>query len=153
MRSPAAAIVWQFRRRHRWGLIAIIGYFFVLAVIKLVILERGHRVDLDDESFAFFVIVPVTATFLYFLSLFNFGLSGDVAARESMYPARMLTLPVTTAALAGLPMLCGTVAMAILWFGTRLLALSPFNVHVPVTLPALLAASLLACTHVLTWIA
>ena len=82
----------------------MIGYLFVLAMIKLVIFERGQRVDLDDESFAFLVAVPVTATFIYFLAVFSFGLSGDLAARESMYPARMLTLPVTTAALAGLPM-------------------------------------------------
>jgi hypothetical protein len=151
MRSPAAALAWQFRRRHRWGLMAIIGYLFVLAIIKLVLFERGQRVDLDDESFAFLVIVPVTATFLYFLSVFSFGLSGDLAARESMYPARMLTLPVTTAALAGLPMLYGTAAMAILWLGTRLFALWPSDVAVPVIWPALLAASLLAWTQALTW--
>jgi hypothetical protein len=151
MRSPAAAIAWQFRRRHRWGLIAMMGYLFVLAMIKLVLFERGQRVDLDDESFALLVIVPVTATFVYFLSVFSFGLSGDLAARESMYPARMLTLPVTTAALAGLPMLYGTVAMAILWLGTRLFALWPSDVDVPVIWPALLAASLLAWTQALVW--
>ena len=151
MRSPAAAVAWQFRQQHRWGLIGVIGYLFVLAMIKLVILERGLRVDLDDESFAFLVIVPVTATFLYLLSMFSFGLSGDLAARQSMYPARMLTLPVTTSALAGWPMLYGTAAMAILWFGTRLLALWPPDVNVPVIWPALLAASLLAWTQALTW--
>src|SRR5207253_3836433 len=151
MRSPAAAVAWQFRRRHRWGLIAVIGYLFVLAMIKLVILERGQRLDLDDESFALLVVVPLTATFLYFLAMFTFGLSGDIAARQSMYPARMFTLPVTTAALAGLPMLYGTTAMAILWSGTRLFALWPSDVAVPVIWPALLAASLLAWTQALTW--
>ena len=49
---------------------------------------------------------------MYFLAVFSFGLSGDLAARQSMYPARMFTLPVTTAALAGWPMLYGTAAMA-----------------------------------------
>src|SRR6058998_3360462 len=151
MRSPAAAVAWQFRRRHRWGLIALIGYLFVLAMIKLVILERGQRVDLDDESFAFLVVVPLTATFLYFLSVFSFGLSGDLAARQSMYPARIFTLPVTTAALAGWPMLYGTVAMAILWLATRLLAVWPSGVEVPVVWPALGAAALLAWTQALTW--
>src|SRR5205807_8565969 len=91
------------------------------------------------------------ATFIYFLAVFSFGLSGDLAARESMYPARMLTLPVTTAALAGWPMLYGTAAMAILWLGTRLFALWPSDVDVPVIWPALLAASLLAWTQALTW--
>ena len=30
MRSPAAAIAWEFRQRHRWGLIALAGYLLVL---------------------------------------------------------------------------------------------------------------------------
>src|SRR5712691_3813588 len=151
MRSPAAAIAWEFRQRHRWGLIALIGYLFVLAMIKLVILERGQRVDLDDESFAFLVVVPLTATFLYFLAVFSFGLSGDLAARQSMYPARIFTLPVTTTALAGWPMLYGTAAMAILWLATRLFAAWPSGFDVPVIWPALLAASILAWTQALTW--
>jgi hypothetical protein len=151
MRSPAAAVAWEFRQRHRWGLLALIAYLFVLAMIKLVILERGQRVDLDEESFAFFVVVPLTATFMYFLAVFSFGLSGDLAARQSMYPARMFTLPVTTAVLAGWPMLYGSAAMAILWFGSRLLAIWPSDVVVPTFWPALLAASLLAWTQALTW--
>src|SRR3989442_1321952 len=151
MRSPAAAVAWQFRQRHRWGFLALIAYLFVLAMMKLVILERGQRVDLDDESFALVVVVPLTATFIYFLAVFSFGLAGDLAARQSIYPARMFTLPVTTAALAGWPMLYGTAAMALLWLATRLFALWPSDVKVPVIWPALLAASLLAWTQALTW--
>src|SRR5437660_6637578 len=63
----------------------------------------------------------------------------------------MFTLPVTSAALAGLPMVYGTTAMAILWFGSRLLALWPSEVDVPVIWPALLATSLLAWTQALAW--
>jgi hypothetical protein len=151
MRSPAAAVAWEFRQRHRWGLLAVIGYLFVLAMIKLVIVERGQRIDLDELRFAFVAIVPLTATFLYFLAVFSFGLSGDIASRQSIYPARIFTLPVTTAALAGWPMLYGSLAMAILWFGTRLFALWPSDLKVPVIWPALLGASLLAWTQALTW--
>lgn len=151
MRSAAGAIAWQFRQQHRWGLIAIAGYLFVLAMAKLVIVERAQRINLDVESFAFVVVVPLTATCLYFLSVFSFGLSGDLAARESMYPARMLALPVTTSALAGWPMLYGGGAIALLWFGTRPFAPWPSGVLVPVLWPALLAASLLAWTQALTW--
>src|SRR2546428_689444 len=56
MRSPAAAIAWEFRQRHRWGLLALIAYLFVLAIIKLVLLERGQRVDLDEETFALVIV-------------------------------------------------------------------------------------------------
>jgi hypothetical protein len=151
MRSPAAAVAWEFRQRHRWGFLALIAYLFVLAIIKLLLFESGRRVDLDDESFALVVIVPLTSTFIYFLGLFTFGLSGDIAARQSIYPARKFTLPVTSAALAGWPMLYGSAAMAMLWFGTRFLALWPSDVDVPVIWPALLGASLLAWTQALIW--
>jgi hypothetical protein len=152
MRSPAAATAWEFRRRHRWGLIAVAGYLFVMAAIRLSILEPGQRVDFEDgESFALVVMLPLTSTFIYFLAVFTFGLSGDLAARQSMYPARMFTLPVTTAALVGWPMLYGTVAMVILWLATRFLAAWPSGVDVPMIWPALLAASLLAWTQALTW--
>jgi hypothetical protein len=152
VRSAAAAVAWEFRRRHRWGLIAVTGYLLGLAAIKLLILEPGQGLDFEDApALALAVVVPLTATFLYFLAVFSFGLAGDIAARQSIYPARMFALPVTNAALAGWPMLYGTVAMAILWFATRLLAVWPSGVHVPILWPALLAASLLAWTQALTW--
>ncbi|MDQ6801060.1 MAG: hypothetical protein M3041_09510 [Acidobacteriota bacterium] len=152
MRSAVTAIAWEFRRRHRWGLITLTAYLIVLAMIKLFFLGPGGRVNFEDEqSFALVVIVPITATFLYFLAVFSFGLSGDLAARQSMYPARMFTLPVTTAALVGWPMLYGTGAMALLWFATRILAAWPSDIDIPILWPALLAASLLAWTQALTW--
>ena len=152
MRSPALAIGWEFRQRHRWGLLALIGYVVVIATIKLLILDPGRPVNLDSsERFAAVVVVPVTATFVYLLAVFTYGLSGDLAARESMYPARMFTLPVTTAALVGWPMLYGTAATAVLWLATRLFAVWPSDVEIPMLWPALLAASLLAWTQALTW--
>jgi hypothetical protein len=150
--SPAAAVGWEFRQRHRRGLIVFIGYALVLAVIKLVILERGLPIKLDSpESFAFVVMLPLTATFTYSLAVFSFGLDGDIAARQSMYPARKFTQPVTTRALAWWPMSYGSAAMVILWLATRLFALWPSGINVPIMWPALLAASLLAWTQALTW--
>ncbi len=152
MRSPAAAIAWEFRQRHRWGWIALAGYLLVLAMVRLLIFGPGQRVEFDDaQSFALVVLVPLTTTFMYFLAVFSYGLAGDLAARQSMYPARMCALPVTTAALAGWPMLYGTVAMALLWLATRLLAAWPSGLEVPLVWPALLAASMLAWTQALTW--
>jgi hypothetical protein len=152
MRSPALAIGWEFRQRHRWGLIAVAGYLLVVAIIKLVVLEPGQIVELSDaHSFAAVVVVPLSAMFTYFLAVFSFGLSGDIAARQSIYPARLFTLPVTTSALAGWPMFYGAVAVAILWLATRLLAVWPTWMEVPVIWPGVLAVSLLAWTQALTW--
>jgi hypothetical protein len=152
MRSHAAAIAWEFRQRHRWGLFALIAYLFVLAIIRIFFLEPGGRVNFENaESFAWAVIVPLTSTFMYFLAVFSYGLSGDIAARQSIYPARMFTLPVSTNALAGWPMLYGMMAMALLWLATRFLAAWPAGFDIPVIWPALLAASLVAWTQALTW--
>ncbi len=150
--SIAQAIGWEFRQRHRWGLIALIGYVVMLAVIKLVVVTRGVFIHLDSpESFAFMVMMPLTATFTYLLAVFSFGLDGDLAARQSMYPARMFTRPLTSDALAGLPMLYGTLVMIVLWLVTRLLALWPTGILIPWAWPGLLLASLLAWTQALTW--
>ena len=96
-------------------------------------------------------MVPLTATFLYVLTVFSSGLSGDVAGRRSMYPARLFTLPVSTDALTGWPMLYGGGAMVILWLATRSLAVWPSGVDIPVVWPALTAVTLLAWTQALMW--
>src|SRR5258705_39803 len=152
MPSAARAIAWEFRQRHRWGLVALAAYFLVLATIKLLIPESSMTFNMDSgERFAVVVMVPLTATFLYLLTVFSFGLSGDVAGRQSMYPARMFTLPVSTTALTLWPMLYGAAAMAMLWLATRFLAVWPSGFDIPVVWPALAAVSLLAWTQALTW--
>src|SRR5437762_1915493 len=151
MRSPAVAIGWEFLRRHRWGLIAVAGYLFVVATIRFLVLESGEPVPVDSGRFAAIVSVPLTATFVFLLAVFSFGFAGDLAARQSMYAARVFTLPVTIAALVGWPMLYGTAAMAILWLAARLFAVWPSGIEIPLIWPALLAAALLAWTQALTW--
>src|SRR3989442_7015382 len=81
VRSPALAIAWEFRRRHRWGLIAVAGYLFVVATIRFLILEPGEPVLVDSVRFAALVSVPLTTTLVYLLAVFSFGFAGDLAAR------------------------------------------------------------------------
>jgi hypothetical protein len=151
MRTPAAAIAWEFRRRHRWGLISVLASILILGAIKIVVLTTQAHPELHDMAFALLVPIPLAATFLYLLAVFTFGISGDLAARESMYPPRKLTLPVSSAALAGWPMLYGCVSMALLWFAMRMACIFPSGVEVPKYWPALFASSLLAWTQALTW--
>ena len=152
MRSAAAAIAWEFRQRHHWGLIALTGYMLVLGVIKLVIVVLGLSVTLGSEGrFAAVVSVPLTTAFVYLVAVFCYGFDGDLAARRSTYPARMFAVPVTTAALAALPMLYGSVVVVIFWLATRVMAIWPPGSDIPVIWPALLAAALLAWAQALTW--
>lgn len=154
MRSPALAIAWEFRRRHRAALIALAGYALVFVAVRLLVLGPGQPFELDPPNgIAGAVIVPVGAAFFYFLAVFSFGLDGDVAARESVFPARMFTLPLTTRALAGWPMLFGAAAAASLWLVTASFVRWSWGVDLPLVWPALLSAVWLAWTQVLTWTA
>src|SRR6266487_4485160 len=137
MRSPALAIGWEFRRRHRWGLIAVAGYLCAVATIRFLILVPGEPVLVDSVRFVAVVSVPLTTTFVYLLAVFSFGFTGDLAARHSMYPARMFTLPVTNAALVGWPMLYGTAAVAVLWLAAALLAWTQALTWMPYGLPGI----------------
>src|SRR2546428_13574011 len=154
MRSPALAIGWEFRRRHLWALIAMAGYLLALAAIKLVFRGPMEPIRLDPpDGRAAVVITPLTATYFYLLAAFSFGLAGDLGARPSIYPARMFALPVSTAALAGWPMLYGTAAVAILWLVTALSARWPWGIGLPPVWPALLAAGLPAGAQAPVWVA
>ncbi len=149
MHSAATAFAWEFRQRHRWGLLAVLASILVLAVVRL-----GVHVRIENaETFAIAIIVPLSGAFLYFLAVFSFGLEGDIAARQSIFPVRMFTLPVTSSALAGWPMLYGSLAMMVLWLAMRLVGAWPPGVHVPMFWPFLLGPSLMAWTQALTWMA
>jgi hypothetical protein len=151
MRTPAAAIAWELRQRHRWGLIALLATIVILGAIKIAVLTTQAHPELNDVTVALLLPVPLAATSLYLLAVFTFGISGDLAARESMYPPRMLTLPVSSAALAVWPMLYGCMSMTLLWFAMRIAGIFPPGVDVPKYWPALFASSLLAWTQALTW--
>src|SRR3989441_2177658 len=152
MHSPALAMGWAFRRRHLWALIAMTGYLLALAAIRLLFLGPMEPIRLDPpDGRAAVVITPLTATYVYLLAAFSFGLAGDLGARPSIYPARMFALPLRTAALVGWPMLYGTAAVAILWLVTALSARGPGGIELPLILPALVAAVFLAWTQALMW--
>ena len=98
------------------------------------------------------MIVPLSAAFMYFLAVFSFGLAGDLAARQSIYPARMFTLPVTTARAGGLAdaLRHGGHGEPVAGHGAFRRA-GRRDSTLPLIWPALLAAAFLAWTQVLTW--
>ena len=93
--SPAAAIAWQFRRRHRWGLLALARLLaWRSRRSSSYCLRTTLRVDFADaETFALASSCRCRADLHLSLAVFTFGLDGDLAARQSMYPARLFTLP------------------------------------------------------------
>jgi hypothetical protein len=159
VRSPALAIAWEFATRHRWGFAALAGYLVILGTTNLLILEPGQAVNLHGSQdgpaitprLVATVLVPVSLFTYYFVAVFSFGLTGNMAARESMYPTRMFALPVTNAALTGWPMVYGTATLAGLLLAATRFALWPSGVDVPLIWPALFVAAALAWTQALMW--
>jgi len=153
MNAGARAIAWEFRRRHRLELVTI-AYAIVFCMVTVVVVGSNHPVRMyPPNGLAGFIIAPVTMIFLYLVGVFSYGFAGDLAARQSIYPARMFALPVTSAGLAGWPMLYGTATSAGLWWATALLVRWPggVDVYVPWVWPALLGAAYLAWTQALMW--
>jgi len=154
VRSPALAIAWEFRQRHRFALIALATYALAFVAVRLLFPGPGQPLRLDPPNgIAGAVIAPLSTAFMYFLAVFSFGLGGDLVARQSPFPARMFTLPVTTRALAGWPMLFGTAAVASLWLVAAPFVRWSWGLELPLIWPALLGSVFLAWTQVLTWTA
>lgn len=152
MRSPAHAIGWEFHRRHRWPLIAMAAYLLVIAAIKLLGLGPEEPISVvPPDGRAAVVIAPLSWTYFYYLAVFSFGFAGDLTARQSIYPARMLALPVRTETLAWAPMLYGMGTVAGMVLAATLLARWPWGIEAPLLWPALLAAVFLGWTQALSW--
>ncbi len=160
MRSPALAIAWEFGRRHRWGFAALVAYLLLLGATDLLILDQAAlRADGAQDlpvhvgpQFAARVTVPVMTFTYYFLAVFSFGFTGNLTGRQSLYPARMFTLPVTTTGLAFWPMLYGTAAMAALWIAAVRFVVWPSGADLPLIWPPLFAVAFLGWTQVLMWL-
>jgi hypothetical protein len=152
MRSPALAIGWEFRRRHAWPLIAMGVFMLALAAIKLLGYAPAEPVRIaPPDGRAAVLIAPLSWVFFYYLAAFSFGFSNDLAARQSIFPARLFTLPVRTETLVRGPMLHGTAAVTILVLAATLVARWPWHITIPVLWPPVLAAVFLAWTQALTW--
>ena len=129
MPSPAAAFAWEFGWPRRWIPVALGVYLVAHGLLKPLFLGPGSAtLDMGDGYIAF-ATVPFSFTFMYFIAVFSFGLNGDLAARQSIYPARLFTLPVSSAELARWPM----------------------ALDLPIAWPGVMMAVVLAWTQVFMW--
>ena len=149
----ARALAWEFGRGHRLGLVVLAVYMIGFYAVRTLIVGPGDPIRLaPPNGLAAFIVVPMTFAGFYFIGVFTFGLSGDLAARESIFPQRLFTLPVTSSALAGWPMLYGCAAMASLWIVAAAAArVIGADIAVPWIWPTLFCAAVMAWMQALTW--
>jgi hypothetical protein len=150
MRSPAAAIGWELTNRQRWVLLAIPIYLLALGIVKRVVLGPDETADVFDGLGAF-AVAPFSVAFFYFVAVFSFGFNGDLAARQSIFPARYFSLPVPTAVLARWPMAYGAIVMMLLWLLGSSVARWGLGMRLPWLWPGFLMAAVLAWIQVFSW--
>jgi hypothetical protein len=149
----ARAFAWQFGRSHFFVLAGLAAYIAAFSALAPLFVSPDDPIRLTPpDGRAAFLTVPITFGAFYFVGMFTFGLSGDLAARESIFPRRMFTLPVTSAELAGWPMLYGCSAIASLWLVVALASrVIDTNRFMPWLWPALFAAVVMAWMQALMW--
>ena len=149
MRSPHSAIVWQLWRRYRWWL-ASGGAYFVLVTVVSRLLPAGTICD----AVTLYLASPLAVGLLGLLSVFAYGYGVDLDNRESGFPKRMFTLPISSRALAGWPMLYGMIAVSAATTTLGQLIIQPrfkATLDMPVWWPAVFAAGFMAWFQVVAW--
>lgn len=147
MRSPSIAIAWEIWARYRWWLWAGVAYYLVVeATCRL--LPQGAVYS----ALHLYLSVPLIMTApLGLVLMFVCDPQTDLSSGDSLLPARRFTLPLSTRALVGWPMLFGTAAMFLLWLALILPPLRTFRPEITLLDPALLAAACLAWVQALAW--
>jgi hypothetical protein len=155
MMPPSLAIAWTLWRRHRWGLLVVLGYLLVVAGTATVLGWQGPTPQTVPTVIGL-ATMPLAFAICYLVAVFSYGFEADLNARESCFPRALYTLPVRTAALAGWPMAYGAAAAALLWLVLAASLLRPWlalvGLRVPLWWPALLATACLAWIQALLWL-
>ncbi len=143
MHRPTIAVLWEVYRRHRWVLIASVVYFLIILGLS--------RAMPEGKTFDVLLFAMVSPLVIGVFLLFAYATDADIASRDSTFPPRMFTLPMTTRALVGWPMIYGTVAIALAWLTVASLVLRPGGMNVPLWWPAVLLAAALAWLQAMMW--
>jgi hypothetical protein len=155
MLPPSLAIAWTLWRRHRWGLLLVLGYVLAAGMVSIV-LRWQDPTPQTAALVAGNAAIPLAFAVFYLVAVFSYGFEADLNARESCFPAGLLTLPVRTIALAGWPMVYGAAAAALLWLVVAAFLLRPglglLGLRVPLWWPAVLATAYLAWVQALLWL-
>ncbi len=161
--SPSLALAYLFWTRHRRNLTILAVYLLVVVTFCRIVLGRNIASLLNENSIppeVAYILVAVNLVFFatlavalaYLLCIFSFSREVQrLEARESGFPSRLLHLPLPTPALAGWPMLWGSITLVVGWLTLAWGVLWPCGMHVPLGWPALLLAVVLAWLQAIVW--
>jgi hypothetical protein len=144
MTSPAVTIVSLAWNRHRT---VFIGAALTLAALAVAVRLLSPLVP--PEALIAGSAVPLVGVFGFvFNALLFVEQQGNLSSR---YPRFMFTLPARTGVLATWPMLFLTLCSGLMWLATSLLFPLPGGNRLPVVVPALGLAAMMAWAQALAW--
>jgi hypothetical protein len=135
-------------------LIASTAWLIVVSSICHALLDGvifGVTLDVQKDAILVTLLLAIGPLLCGLLPLFAYACEADIAGKESAFPARMFTLPMTNRALVGWPMLYGTSAIALAWLAVASLVLRPGGMSVALWWPAFFLAGCLAWVQALAW--
>src|SRR5262249_41343906 len=145
MRSPFLAIAWEIVRKSRWT------FRLVGAALPACGLLYWLRADVlrASELFQGLSLLPMILSLLGVFIGFNCTESNPRSGLAG-FPARLFTLPVRTRLLVTCPILCGVIAVTLLYLAWAVLVLPPL-VLLPVVRPTLFLATGMVCYQAVIW--
>ena len=154
MHAPTTAVLWQTWRRHRWVLIAIAVWFLVISSLSHALSDGvifGMDLFVHKDAIIFMLLLAICPLICGLFPIFVYSYGADIASKQSIFPTRMFTLPITTRDLVGWPMLYGTIIVALTWLAVASFVLRPIWVNAPLWWPAFFLASCLAWIQAMSW--
>jgi hypothetical protein len=139
-------LTWELFARQRWMFGLSAAYLAVISLVCLVLPAAWRGPDLG-MLLSLVLIGPAVVV----LAGLAHGFEGRLEARESIFPARLFTLPVSSATLTGPPLLLGTLTTVAGWLLCALCVLRPCAVKADLAWPAAYFAVILAWVQALAW--
>ncbi len=145
MRSPALAIARSIWSRHRTRFIVSAAMLASIAIVcpLLAVVAPAGAIAVAGSVLLVGVFAVVMNALLFA------EVEGSLSSR---FPRHLLTLPVRTLTLAFWPMLLASSAAALLWVAAAGLIYRPSGYQLPVLIPALGMAALMAWAQALAWL-
>jgi hypothetical protein len=139
-------LTWELVARNRWLFWPCVA-FLVLASLVCPLLPPALRVQELGMTVSFLLVPPGMVV----LAALAHGFEGRLEGRESIFPARLFTMPVSTAGLTGPPLLLGTVVVGGGWLLLAGCVLRPCGFETDLAWPAAYMAAILAWIQALAW--
>ncbi len=143
--TPRLALVWELFAAQRWLAVPTFAALLLAAAV-VPLLPEAARIPHVGGYVTLALIVPLVGV----LANLAHGAQGRLEERPSMFPRRLLLLPVSSLTLSLTPMLCGTAVSLTVWLVIGLVILPACGVWLPLW-PGFAIAAGTAWVQALCW--